>query len=706
MWMKVLGEFAKRFLKNKGKQAASNGNNIIRVILIAVLVFFFFIVFPILIIISVVSAFFCGSLLGGITEAVTLGKVSCPKPPIDVDAVEDLSEEMYKLRKKVYDGLKNKGDAEIFRTKEEAGVKTDDPDVYDQAETWIRVMAGIDLNTLSLYGIGDKDFVKGGRLEKTTFASNYKYARELFDGKLINFFKFKENEEKDFRKNFTHYFMNYRLVVYRCFLIGEDCDEDGIKESMGTDKYINVVGDKKGDSFKYPKTAEILDKFYEISLLKSLDGDKGSGKDSKKEFNKWKELYLKKFSEKYPAYPSTSSPMGVMGTDWLVPMIPSTWNFADGYGNRMLGGKPEFHKGIDMGVAGVTGVPIFAAKGGTVVSSGVNNGGYGGIVLIDHGSGFFSMYAHMHADDIVVRKGQQVSQGQLIGAAGNQPAVPYHLHFEICTSVAEGSGADLTGGALTICGERVNPEDPQFKMSFRTPQDVGKTNNHANEFKSSWKAKAKGGEVIIMPGFTPMSANLGALAEKYESSGDPGMCVHHASDPGGMSCGSYQVPQNTGTMDDFMKFLGQHYPQYYEKLHSVPRVIGSFGPAWRALYESDKNGFFQAQYQFQYETHYNSVREAAISKFGFDPNTRSNAVQQMWWSISTQHRYNVTHDLGGKTALFKEALGGVDGWRSMSDADIITKIYDRRYERWSCCRPRFKSEKQDALNLLAAEGKK
>lgn len=88
-----------------------------------------------------------------------------------------------------------------------------------------------------------------------------------------------------------------------------------------------------------------------------------------------------------------------------------------------------YHPGID--IAGPIGTPIYAAKAGVVVdASGGWSYGYGNHVLIDHGSGFSSMYAHMTY--FIVTNGQPVTAGQLIGYRGNTGrSTGSHLHFEI-----------------------------------------------------------------------------------------------------------------------------------------------------------------------------------------------------------------------------------------------------------------------------------
>jgi murein DD-endopeptidase MepM/ murein hydrolase activator NlpD len=88
------------------------------------------------------------------------------------------------------------------------------------------------------------------------------------------------------------------------------------------------------------------------------------------------------------------------------------------------------HLGID--VAGNLGEGVYATDGGVVVYAGWNNYGYGNMIMIDHGTGFQSLYAHL--SEIYVGCGQSVNQGQAIGAIGSTGhSSGAHLHFEIRT---------------------------------------------------------------------------------------------------------------------------------------------------------------------------------------------------------------------------------------------------------------------------------
>ncbi len=89
------------------------------------------------------------------------------------------------------------------------------------------------------------------------------------------------------------------------------------------------------------------------------------------------------------------------------------------------------HRGIDL--AGSEGEGVYATDAGVIVYSGWNDYGYGNMVMVDHGNGFQSLYAHLSA--IYRGCGQSVGQGEGIGAVGTtgRSSGP-HLHFEIMTS--------------------------------------------------------------------------------------------------------------------------------------------------------------------------------------------------------------------------------------------------------------------------------
>lgn len=87
----------------------------------------------------------------------------------------------------------------------------------------------------------------------------------------------------------------------------------------------------------------------------------------------------------------------------------------------------RMHNGVD--VSANTGTGVVAARGGTIVSAQVD-GGYGNLVIIDHGDGMVTFYAHLSS--FSVSSGQSVNSGQLIGAVGcTGSCTGPHLHFEV-----------------------------------------------------------------------------------------------------------------------------------------------------------------------------------------------------------------------------------------------------------------------------------
>jgi murein DD-endopeptidase MepM/ murein hydrolase activator NlpD len=88
----------------------------------------------------------------------------------------------------------------------------------------------------------------------------------------------------------------------------------------------------------------------------------------------------------------------------------------------------KFHTGLDL--RRPEGTPVFATGKGTVLRAGSREDGYGIRVVIDHGDGVKSRYAHLASTN--VKGGDRVKQGDQIGAVGVTGRVSgAHLHFEI-----------------------------------------------------------------------------------------------------------------------------------------------------------------------------------------------------------------------------------------------------------------------------------
>jgi len=122
----------------------------------------------------------------------------------------------------------------------------------------------------------------------------------------------------------------------------------------------------------------------------------------------------------YGAGACTGSYEGAYGTGFFV------WPSA----NHVLSGNDYWPGHLAIDIAAAVGDGIFAADSGVVVFAGWSTGGYGYTVMIDHGNGYQTLYAHM--SKVTARCGQSVYQGTYIGAAGSTGnSTGAHIHFEV-----------------------------------------------------------------------------------------------------------------------------------------------------------------------------------------------------------------------------------------------------------------------------------
>jgi len=130
----------------------------------------------------------------------------------------------------------------------------------------------------------------------------------------------------------------------------------------------------------------------------------------------------------------------VYGTGQYIWPVPSTYVISDFFGWRddpFGGSNSNFHGGLD--IAGSYGANILAADGGTIIYAGWNSGGYGNMVMIDHGNGIVTVYGHM--SQVLVNVWDVVDKGDVIGLVGSTGwSTGPHLHIE-----------------FRVNGERVDP---------------------------------------------------------------------------------------------------------------------------------------------------------------------------------------------------------------------------------------------------------
>ncbi|MCM2272787.1 MAG: M23 family metallopeptidase, partial [candidate division Zixibacteria bacterium] len=124
----------------------------------------------------------------------------------------------------------------------------------------------------------------------------------------------------------------------------------------------------------------------------------------------------------------------LMGLRERLDHTPSIWPakgwFSRGYGMHYdpFTGFKQMHRGID--VAAQPGTPIVAPAKGKILFAGWDSGGLGNLVVIEHGYGFVTRHGHM--SKVLVKRGQDISRGDLIGLMGSTGySTGSHLHYEV-----------------------------------------------------------------------------------------------------------------------------------------------------------------------------------------------------------------------------------------------------------------------------------
>lgn len=164
-------------------------------------------------------------------------------------------------------------------------------------------------------------------------------------------------------------------------------------------------------------------------LLNSLVNDENSLKQQQIQINK----EMEKIDEEIRQMLQQSGSNGnFVGGKFLWP-VPNYKTITSRFGWRTLYGKANWHTGIDISGANILGKNIVASNAGTVIKAVTTytpKKGYGKYVMIDHGGGYTTMYAH--CTSLSVKVGQKVTRGQVIaqvGSTGNSTGP--HLHFGI-----------------------------------------------------------------------------------------------------------------------------------------------------------------------------------------------------------------------------------------------------------------------------------
>lgn len=226
---------------------------------------------------------------------------------------------------------------------------------------------------------------------------------------------------------------------------------------------------------------------------------------------------------------------------WVWP-LPGRGRISSRFGRRICPFHgPETHTGIDLPAP--SGTKIIAARPGRVEKAGAS-GGYGNLVIVDHGGGFKTRYAH--CSGFLVGAGAQVSAGQPIakvGSTGNSTGP--HLHFEVRVNGAardpqsyvktsdtsanfsgdkgtsSQAGTPLTG---TTSGNAGGTQEKRKDITTVKVKSVtGKTGNQNASLRTKAGVLNKGAEILLQNGGKIFQPSLkGEITLEYERKGSPG----------------------------------------------------------------------------------------------------------------------------------------------------------------------------------------
>ena len=253
-------------------------------------------------------------------------------------------------------------------------------------------------------------------------------AASLVTAALIVWIGFKyigSPNEKILRQQLSDYEDNYELVNKRLSKLQELMTE---LEKRDNQVYRSIF---EADPIPDSARAKTFEKSKEISLIQQM-GDNELVNSISEQLNNM----LSRAAFQAKSYKEIDQM--VRDKQKLLSSIPAIQpvsnkdlkQIASGFGYRIdpVYKVTKFHAGLDF--AAPQGTPIYATADGRVRSSGMDNGGYGNHVIIDHGYGYETLYGHMVR--IKVRAGNSIKRGELIGWVGNTgKSTGPHCHYEV-----------------------------------------------------------------------------------------------------------------------------------------------------------------------------------------------------------------------------------------------------------------------------------
>jgi len=229
------------------------------------------------------------------------------------------------------------------------------------------------------------------------------------------------------RLDYLKYIMEYNNTITDSIKLAKENAE--ATSALYTEAQEKLAAEKEGlvtAKQDYEAQSAELEKINE-----KLQGDLQLSESQKKQFAEIsaqleKEIYeMNKLISEKLTYTETDYAWPIDSVHWSNPGVVITCKY--GWRVNPITNKDEMHNGLD--IAAPRGTPIQAAKSGTVTRS-ENSGGWGNVIVITHGDGTSTLYAH--CDKLLVSKGATVMQGQVIAKVGSSgQATGNHLHFTI-----------------------------------------------------------------------------------------------------------------------------------------------------------------------------------------------------------------------------------------------------------------------------------
>lgn len=273
-----------------------------------------------------------------------------------------------------------------------------------------------------------------------------KRLRNVYKSNLSDKFLYMILESKNFGELFSNIANIKTLVKTDNKLIEEiEALKNDLKvRKSNLEASKSTLDNKKAELLSKEKTLNEVKSEHEIKLdtynsqlneLEKLEAEKNA---ELKALADREDEIEKEIQSYFNQTPNTSFPSNSSSSGFIRPVASST--ITSSYGPRVhpVTGQYKVHTGVDF--AASTGTPFVAAKDG-VVTTAEYHPAYGNMVIIDHGGGLSTLYAH--ASQLKVSAGQKIKQGQVVSLVGSTGySTGPHAHFEI-----------------RINGQHVNPMD-------------------------------------------------------------------------------------------------------------------------------------------------------------------------------------------------------------------------------------------------------